>query len=429
MIDFLILFEHRTRELENCVYLENALKKRGYKVKIAYMQSFYRKVCRPKVIITPHLYDDHQLVYFTSSIWNNRKSKVISLQYEQNLAQYANEWKNHCPKGEAKKAYHVAWGANEEKKYIDEGIDEKNVLRLGCLGLDFDCAQNKGYLLPKWSMAEHVGIPVEKKWIVFLSSFGAAGKEEFLVNPVYAKMKTDQEADRKKLLEWFKLLLGNKDFNEHIIIYRKHPVEKMDVSIIKLVKEYPGRFFVNNDLTIRHWIECSDYCVTLTSTSHVDAFFAQKPCYIVRPNPLDKDLEIDTLRGVVGITNYQDFCDALLCNHDSNAMLEEQIYRVYDNNIDETVIEKYIDAFEEILKNNTKRGVVVSKKVGLRLSVVQDILGIFFDLGTRINMAAFLSLIPHFKNEALVCKRELYKLNDDIEFYRKRISSKLSMNR
>ena len=85
MLDVLILYEHRKREIENCALLLEELSYRGYKVRIESIFSPWKYFRNPKVLVVPHLYNEDQLIHFAKNIWLNN-TNILSLQYEQVLS-------------------------------------------------------------------------------------------------------------------------------------------------------------------------------------------------------------------------------------------------------------------------------------------------------------------------------------------------------
>ena len=113
MIDFLILYEHKARELENICLLKIELENRGYSVEILNIHEikrlrylFWKK---PKVLITFALYDDQDFYGHVNSIVGNI-NKVVNLQWEQVLSEKAIENGLYNPKGKAALAVHLSWG-------------------------------------------------------------------------------------------------------------------------------------------------------------------------------------------------------------------------------------------------------------------------------------------------------------------------------
>lgn len=84
-----------------------------------------------------------------------------------------------------------------------------------------------------------------------------------------------------------------------------------------------------DDYSIRHWINVSDYCCTWFSTSSIDAYFAGKPCSILRPFALDTDLEVETMYGVNKITDKEEFCNMFTNQNLPDHVAEENISKFF----------------------------------------------------------------------------------------------------
>lgn len=424
MIDFLFLYEHRARELENSVYLSLPLEKKGYKVKIESMASFKKKFYKPRVVVVPHLYNESDTDFYTSFFSKKHRVKVISMQYEQNLPRNHFQDEFHRPKGFAKRGFHVAWGQKEYEKYLSNGIDEKNILRLGCIGIDFDTEQYRDYLLPKERLAKENNIDVQKKWIVFFSSFSAVGKNFNDEDIELIKSRKEQEAMQDKLIDWFDKVLSSDKFSDYLIIYRNHPSEILRNGIQELTKKYSSRFVIKDDYTIRHWINVSDLCMTVSSTTHVDAYFMGKNCLILRPIPVGKQADIYSLEGTSYIARFEQLCDAVELNEkNTNVETNSIIQYIYDNRINETVIDRYITAFEQVYHDKTGRGEFVSRGFKFRTSLAQDALGIICDLSHHFRLARLFKWSKRVARPAEIYEREVYRVRDDIITYKKRMRS------
>ena len=393
MIDFLILYEHKARELENCVYLKYNLEAKGYKVVIASMLSFNKMICKPKVIITPHLYDSHQAQFYTCSIWPKRKCKVISMQYEQVLNKIGRESGIHRPKGIAKNAYHVAWGDNEKQEYLSNGILPSHVLSIGSISLDFDSKYARISLMTRSICEKEFGIAETQELCVFFSSFAFCGRstaelERANVSGTAFKLHDIMEKSKPVILDWFKQALLKNDNLD--IVYRRHPAESAgDESIENLKKEFPRRFLTIDDYSIRHWINVSDYCCTWFSTSSIDAYFAGKPCSILRPFALDTDLEVETMYGVNKITDKEEFCNMFTNQNLPDHVAEENISKFFYNKRDELVIQKYCLAFEKVLNDNSKDNLFVSHHNSIRAFIVTCLLAILCTICKHIRISRY----------------------------------------
>ena len=107
MIDVLILFEHKNRELENACLIATELERRGFSTRIECIYSLRRYFVKARILIVPHLYNDDQVVMFCKNIWLSN-TIVIDMQYEQVLR--ASQHNGiHNPSGQAINANHLAW--------------------------------------------------------------------------------------------------------------------------------------------------------------------------------------------------------------------------------------------------------------------------------------------------------------------------------
>jgi len=102
-------------------------------------------------------------------------------------------------------------------------------------------------------------------------------------------------------MDWTENLLSRK--NEVNFIYRPHPVENVNSRLLQMQDMYHN-FKMISEHSVKQWILASDKIFTWISTSIAEAFFADRPCAIVRPVPIPhledmpiyKDAEIiDTL--------------------------------------------------------------------------------------------------------------------------------------
>lgn len=436
MIDFLFLYEHRARELENCIYLSEELKNRGYSAKICYINSFKRKLFRPKVVVVPHLYDESQLRYYISSIWKKRFVKVINMQYEQILSESGRETEYWIPKREAQKAYHVAWGDSQKEDYIKGGIEEDRILKVGCIGLDFDTSQYRDYLITKKELAERFNIPFDKKWILFLSSFTTNHVEnDTLLNYPWCngdnlvRLKGYSIKCKHEILNWFSTLL--REDTDCIVIYRKHPSEEIDTEIVSLKETFPKQFFLIDLYSIRHWIAASSVCSTFSSTSAVDVLYAKKRCLVLRPVSIDKDIEMEHLRDIRKESTYEEFKRQI---YDNEEMGDEvmanwtKLRYYYDNEIDSPVVKKYIDAFLGVLNKN-EQNEFITEKEGIRLLLVQDLMGICADICAYIKLSYIFRVFSNKLSSVFqYYERDVYNVRYDIKKYVKKMQGFLSID-
>ena len=84
-LDFLFIYEHKVRELENLCLMKYELDRRGYRTKIVYIDDAYnamqdRPIYHAKVVCTMACYDNYTLFWHTKEFV--KFEKVIDLQWE-----------------------------------------------------------------------------------------------------------------------------------------------------------------------------------------------------------------------------------------------------------------------------------------------------------------------------------------------------------
>ena len=98
-LDFLILYEHVTREYESLLLLKAELRRRGYTAEIRQLldrkRLKYFTFQKPRVLVSSCMYDDEAI---NSHVYNNvgRCGRVVNLHWEQILSdtQEAAPWFN-----------------------------------------------------------------------------------------------------------------------------------------------------------------------------------------------------------------------------------------------------------------------------------------------------------------------------------------------
>ena len=90
-------------------------------------------------------------------------------------------------------------------------------------------------------------------------------------------------------LRWFDDFL--RGHNDVIFIYRPHPSEFV-TDRLQILETKFKHFKVIKDYSVKQWILASDTLITWMSTSIIEAYFAGKSCYIIRPMdfPAEKDM-------------------------------------------------------------------------------------------------------------------------------------------
>lgn len=312
MTDFVIFYEHRTRELESVCLLKEELRNRGYCVRVA-NTLFWRAFStflfyRPKVLVVPWLYGDQEVAFFNRFPVPVRK--IVNLQCEQIYTPHDREDPKIYPQGEAKKAFHICWG-KKEKEYLSEaGIPKNKLLLTGSISMDIDRPMFHSFFMSRHELAQKYRLDEASPWNLFISSFSYVGlSEERLheieqVFPFAFELEDISGKTRSILLKWFEKYAVSHP--ETIFIYRPHPSERQDSELTALACRIRN-FRVINGESVRQWIFCCDKINNWYSTSINDVCFLGKNSSTLRPVPIRSSMDNEELVQERFITTYEEF--------------------------------------------------------------------------------------------------------------------------
>lgn len=356
-VDFLFLYELKTRELEYLALLKCELARRGYTTALEAANSLWGEniFFDAEVIVTASFCMSY--AFFGNGVLFK---KALELTTEQifNL-----EWQNkECIADEIQKSVIVnAWGQNYKEYLINHrGINSNNIVLLGHPVLDFCKDRFNDYYNSREAIASEYNLDKEKKWNVFISSFVLNHKNEDWVKQ-YDLLHGTTDSYRSyineiqtigELAEWFRRLLYEK--RDQIIIYRPHPAEKVN-KVMKDLEKSISNFYIIRDYGVRQWIKICDRLFTWISTSSIEAFYMNKPVYLLRPYFLDKDIDMPIFsHPEKAICDYNGFYEVVNNEGivDKYNPFDQELYNYYYFSPDEYTYERMANLCEEMYKND-----------------------------------------------------------------------------
>lgn len=354
MIDYLILYEHKARELDNICLLKAELELRGYTVELYNIHQLktlkYLTYKKPKVIVTSCLYDDVELNYYVYGTCGSIR-KIVNLQWEQVLSEKWEKVNFHTPRNNAKYATHLCWGEACKNRLLENNV--KNAIITGPMHMDFLRQEFIKFYKSKEEIIEEFNLNKNTKIVTYISSFTMANISnddlEALnkrININFDDMQRMMITSKKETMKWIKNILKE----DITFIYRPHPNEKSDKELKELEKEYKN-FRVISDLSVKQWILISDKIFTWISTSVVECYFANKKCGILRPNKIEEFLDMVIYKNGDFISTYSEFLEKINNDFDEYPLDENLIKKHYE------VTEKaaYInicDVLEDVYKSS-----------------------------------------------------------------------------
>lgn len=138
-VDFLIIYEHKVRELENMCLVKYELEKRGYTVLIKHIEDeealeAVKPVYHARVVMTMACYQNASLEWHTKDFVSF--DKVIDMQWENIVYpkdERAGVFKNYT--GIGREVVRVSWGEANRKRLLEAAhMDPKNIKVVGHVG-------------------------------------------------------------------------------------------------------------------------------------------------------------------------------------------------------------------------------------------------------------------------------------------------------
>ena len=248
-LDFLINYEHKTRELDSVCLIKAELEARGYSVGLTCTYDEDRSKHIPnkreaKVVITSALFNDGSLEFFVFSL-AGFCNKIVNLQWEQvltnrdeqNVGMYLN------PKGMARKALHLCWGSATKSRLINSGVNSRNLAITGPIQMDTLRPEFDSLFLSKDALGRIYNLNPNAEWVLFISSFTyiTMTDEEYsgelrVFGPSLNDFLELSRISKTEILSWMSEAAVK--FPNKIFIYRPHPSENEDPSIADLEKKH-----------------------------------------------------------------------------------------------------------------------------------------------------------------------------------------------
>ncbi len=356
-LDFLILYEHVSREYESDMLLKLALEKRGYTCEIR--QLLDRKKLRyftykkPKVLVASCLYDNEGI---NSHVYNNigHCEKAVNLHWEQMLSdtQEEGDWFNMS--GNAKKCVQTCWGEKTAKRLQLHGMASKNTAVTGAVMMDFLRPEFNGYFKDKKTLCAEFNLDASKHLHLYVSSFGYASMSEAEIEELSAMAGTDftgfattNKTSMEQTLAWF-----DKHLTKHPeieLVYRRHPSEWQSEELLALEKKHKNFHVIFSD-SVKQWIVVADSISIWMSTAIAEVYMAGKSCHILRPVPIEHEYDPVIYKNAKYITNYSDFCDAM-AQKSTDFPIEKDIIEGYFDQGEKPAYIRMCDLLEEVHKN------------------------------------------------------------------------------
>lgn len=376
MVDVLICYQILQREIENISLLRHELNKRGYTCDITsydsyeYFYKYSRKKNRAKVVVVPWIRYNDNLYRFLKLTDANHI--ILNLQWEQIFNKdYLNTELKTLDK-ETLKVYQICWGENMKKLLVNNGVDEKHLPVTGAIQMDYGNKLFSEYYMSKYEVSKKYNLDFNKKWILYISSFGFAESRDFSEDNergfseyILSQIKLNKESQRLTL-DWIEKYLKANDCE---FIYRPHPTETTNPRLNEMKAQYKN-FHIISEHSVKQWAKVCDRVNLWMSTSNAEILSLGVNYYVVRPVAIPDGLEMESLQFEKKITEYDDFEKYNNFNEDVCMSVEEklknlQVYYSYDP--ENPAYIKVADYIERLLNERPKCTFNVSLRTKFKL--------------------------------------------------------------
>ncbi len=359
--DFLLMYEHKVRELDNLCLLKYELDKRGYKTKILYENDYEliksrTVVYKTKVLVVGYCYTSSSIKDYAS--YRIKFDKVVNLQWEQVITNEqekdSNSFRNLS--GLAKEIVHISWGERNRRRLIEKaGVTPDHVKVTGNITMDLLRPEFKGFYLSRDEICERYELPADKKICLFIAGFKYVEASEEARRATIARFGEGRRrylevAEREQLtiLGWFRQFL--EEHKDCVIVYRPHPGDGSPRA--EKMAENDKNFRVISELSVKQWIVISDLVYAWNSTAILEAYFAGKNPMHLCPYPIPEDQSHPLLMKMNRITDYDTFSRSASGQQVDLGLTKEIVNPFYLVDDGKASYVKVADAFEEVYRDD-----------------------------------------------------------------------------
>lgn len=354
-VDIVLCYEIWQRELQALMALRCRLEKRGYRVKILHIHPAVDRfleayLYEPKVIYYPWVYSNLELR--KARDFKGNCKKIINAQCEQILGKRVDNSGVFRIKGEAKKVYHVSWGEKTYQRYIDWGIKENHILKVGNINLEINKEKYDKFYLDRSQIANQFHLDKDKKWVMFCSNFKFAESRYYELigvekrSPGIINLAKESKKAKRSILQWMIQYLSEHDNVE--IIYRAHPCEKHDKKLEHLQRKVKSFHYIS-DYSINQWSRVVDIFSTWGSTSIIDAIYRNKKSAYLTPGGIPEIIKGDADHICPHICDYKTFSSFLNEEQNTSEMSISNLIYSKDDSIEE--LANYIEHIYHLKTN------------------------------------------------------------------------------
>jgi surface carbohydrate biosynthesis protein len=294
-VDFCVLFERASRELDVATALAHVLSQRhGLSTEI--VQQYQARATifgriRPHVVILPYAYHER---YNNHYLMRWRTATFFNLTWEQLL--YPGVAAAKSPHGEfaTRHVIHHAWSDAYAEVLRASGVPEPHIFISGQPAYALYQEPYRRYFKPRSQMAQERGLDPARRWVFLPENYNWAFYDDAMLAELIrsgqpaaqvAAMRDIVTMSFEAAMRWCAALARRSDVE---LIIRPRPAtspELFRARVEQVVGTLPARMSITVSDTVRDWILASDVVISSYSTSLIEAAVAGRPSFILEPVP------------------------------------------------------------------------------------------------------------------------------------------------
>lgn len=355
-----IVYEMNNREYNNSILLKRELIKRGHEVKVCNKTEDLNLFKYYDVTLIPNSYNNGDLNYYRYVFNVRQKCQCVLVMYpcEQAINRILSGVFDLSQENKVKKLPHFCWGKDYYDWIQELGYRNDETRITGAIQLDFCRKEFRTLYLTKEELSVKYGLPLGKKWIMFISDFVYTNDKRLLHSLKAGDVDGGDIYDRKQfeeesldaIIKWFEKFIA--DHEDYIVIYRKHPTEIITGKLESISEKNNGKFFLISDLSIKEWLFNCDIITTWNSTSVVECFVAGIKIGLLRPFEFpetQKKYESSLLTSFDRIRTYDQFEECMKKGlYEFNDWFKNEVNYLYDISDNIPAYERLADAIESV---------------------------------------------------------------------------------
>lgn len=329
-VDYIIFYEHASRELEADIRLKLELDKFGFKgVVLPIHYNRYINVLKynPKIIILPFLYkfnDSHFIRYFRIM-----KPSIVIINMHSEQIGTTDSQKRMMPLDEkSKRVFHFVWGKHFKNLLIQQGVSKDSIFAYGSIRNDL--------------LFQYDNIDKNDKSILIPTSFSMTFVDKKYIESAIKKRNINREIFMKGLS--FRFKSRNKFFRiiyelsikkpKYTIKLCPHPYVDLKEYTYKFceinnIKKLPHNVLVERNGSIAKAMSDCEFIIVWHSTSILEAYIMKKKILQLAPIDFPVDEQLQYMKYIPIGKNVNDCVTFLENKSFHNLDLDEYIKDIY----------------------------------------------------------------------------------------------------